>query len=74
MVAAAARLFLERGYEATAIDELVVACGLHRGSLYKAFGSKRGIFLAARNVWSGNYRWPFRRPRNWWQGTRSTCC
>lgn len=44
---AATRLFLERGYEATSVDDLVVASGLHRGSLYKAFGSKRGIFLAA---------------------------
>ena len=47
MVAAAAGSFLERGYEATSIDDLVAATGLHRGSLYKAFGSKRGIFLAA---------------------------
>ena len=47
MVDAAARLFLDRGYEATSIEDLVLACGLHRGSLYKAFGSKRGIFLAA---------------------------
>ena len=47
MTAAAARLFVERGYEATSIDDLVAATGLHRGSLYKAFGSKRGIFLAA---------------------------
>jgi len=47
VVATAAGLFLERGYEATSIDELVAASGLHRGSLYKAFGSKRGIFLAA---------------------------
>lgn len=47
MVTAATRLFLERGYEATSVDDLVVASGLHRGSLYKAFGSKRGIFLAA---------------------------
>ena len=46
-VAAASSLFLERGYEATSIDELVAATRLHRGSLYKAFGSKRGIFLAA---------------------------
>jgi len=47
VVAAATRLFLERGFEATSIDDLVTVCGLHRGSLYKAFGSKRGIFLAA---------------------------
>ena len=43
----ATALFTGRGYEATSIDDLVAATGLHRGSLYKAFGSKRGIFLAA---------------------------
>lgn len=47
VVARAAGLFCRRGYEATSIDELVAVSGLHRGSLYKAFGSKRGIFLAA---------------------------
>jgi len=47
VVAAAARLFTRLGYEATSVDDLVGATGLHRGSLYKAFGSKRGIFLAA---------------------------
>lgn len=47
VVASAAGLFLERGYEASSIDDLVAATGVHRGSLYKAFGSKRGLFLAA---------------------------
>lgn len=46
-MAAAAGLFLKSGYEGTSIDDLVAVSGLHRGSLYKAFGSKRGIFLAA---------------------------
>jgi len=39
--------FRTTGYEGTSIDDLVQASGLHRGSLYKAFGSKRGIFLMA---------------------------
>jgi AcrR family transcriptional regulator len=43
---AAGRTFLAVGYEATSIDELVRATGLLRGSLYQAFGSKRGLFLA----------------------------
>ncbi len=43
----AAKQFLATGYEATSIDDLVAATGLHRGSLYKAFGSKRGLFVAA---------------------------
>ncbi|MGW3150432.1 TetR/AcrR family transcriptional regulator [Streptomyces sp. NPDC001177] len=41
------RLFAERGYEGTSVDDLVRALGVHRGSLYKVFGSKRGLYLAA---------------------------
>jgi AcrR family transcriptional regulator len=37
--------FLRAGYEGTSIEELVGATGLHRGSLYQAFGSKRGLFV-----------------------------
>lgn len=47
VVDAAARCFTELGYAATSVDDLVTATGLHRGSLYGAFGSKRGLFLAA---------------------------
>lgn len=47
VVAAAALAFSEGGYEATSIDDLVHCTGLHRGSLYQAFGSKRGLFLLA---------------------------
>ncbi|WEV64696.1 helix-turn-helix domain-containing protein [Bifidobacterium sp. ESL0732] len=38
-------VFCVHGYDATSIDDLVVATGLKRGSLYQAFGSKRGVFL-----------------------------
>ncbi len=43
----AAAEFWEKGYEAASIQDLVTATGLQRGSLYAAFGSKQGIFLAA---------------------------
>lgn len=46
-VAAAARLFAVHGFEGTSVDDLVGALGIHRGSLYKVFGSKRGLYLAA---------------------------
>ncbi|WEV47451.1 helix-turn-helix domain containing protein [Bifidobacterium sp. ESL0690] len=39
------KVFCTRGYDATSIDDLVSATGLKRGSLYQAFGSKRGVFL-----------------------------
>ena len=47
VVAQCAAVFRSTGYEGTSIDDLVQATGLHRGSLYKAFGSKRGVFLLA---------------------------
>jgi TetR/AcrR family transcriptional repressor of nem operon len=43
----AMRLFWQRGYEGTSIDDLVTATGINRGSLYATFGSKCGLFLAA---------------------------
>jgi len=43
----AARLFGSRGYTACSVDDLVRGLGVHRGSLYRAFGSKRGLFVAA---------------------------
>ena len=46
VVAQSAAIFLRQGYEGTSIDDLLAATGLHRGSLYKAFASKRGLFLA----------------------------
>lgn len=44
---AAMALFIERGYAATAISDLGEAMGLTAGSIYKAFGDKRGVFVAA---------------------------
>lgn len=46
-VAAAAELFARRSYDGTSVDDLVSQTGVHRGSLYKTFGSKRGLYLAA---------------------------
>lgn len=44
-VGAAAAVFRRHGYAATSIEQLVHATGVHRGSLYATFGSKRGLFL-----------------------------
>ncbi|MGN6782193.1 MAG: TetR/AcrR family transcriptional regulator [Marmoricola sp.] len=41
----AAAAFLRSGYEGTSVEDLTAATGLHRGSLYQAFGSKRGLFV-----------------------------
>ncbi|MET0264397.1 MAG: helix-turn-helix domain-containing protein [Duganella sp.] len=44
VIARAAEVFGRLGYNACSIDDLVEATALQRGSLYKAFGSKRGLF------------------------------
>lgn len=38
-------VFWERGYGQTSVGDLVNATGLNPGSLYAAFGSKKGVFL-----------------------------
>jgi TetR/AcrR family transcriptional repressor of nem operon len=43
----AIEIFWQHGYEATSIQDLVDGMGIHRGSLYCAFGDKHGLFLAA---------------------------
>lgn len=51
-VAAAIEVFRSHGYHSTSIEDLCQATGLLRGSLYGAFGDKRGIFLAALDRYS----------------------
>ncbi|MHA7002549.1 TetR/AcrR family transcriptional regulator [Aeromonas schubertii] len=43
----AMEVFRSKGYAKTTMQELVAATGLHPGSLYGAFGNKRGLLLAA---------------------------
>jgi TetR/AcrR family transcriptional repressor of nem operon len=44
---AAMRAFWARGYEATSMADLMAATGLHKGSLYQAFGDKHALFIQA---------------------------
>lgn len=46
MVAAAERLFSERGYHGVSMDEIAAASGITKPMLYEYFGSKEGLFLA----------------------------
>jgi TetR/AcrR family transcriptional repressor of nem operon len=41
------RRFWSTGYEATSLEDLLSASGLHRGSFYRAFGGKRSAFEEA---------------------------
>jgi TetR/AcrR family transcriptional regulator, cholesterol catabolism regulator len=42
----AARVFAQRGYDATTIDDLVAATGLQRGGLYHYIGGKQDLLIA----------------------------
>ncbi|XXY45108.1 TetR/AcrR family transcriptional regulator [Sorangium sp. So ce269] len=44
-------LFLERGYEATSMSDLVGHLGISRQSLYDTFGDKQAIYIAALELW-----------------------
>jgi len=41
------KIFWDKGYEATTMQDLVKASGLLKGSLYGAFGDKQTLYLAA---------------------------
>jgi TetR/AcrR family transcriptional repressor of nem operon len=45
VIARATAVFWERGYGKTSVGDLVDATGLQPGSLYAAFGNKKGLFL-----------------------------
>ncbi|MBU3060461.1 TetR/AcrR family transcriptional regulator [Nocardia sp. NEAU-G5] len=47
VIRSAAKLFAGLAYDGVSIDELVSELGVHRNSLYKTFGSKRGLYLTA---------------------------
>ena len=44
---AATRVFLERGFAATSMSDLVAATGMNRAGLYSAFGSKHQLYITA---------------------------
>lgn len=44
---AATELFWSRGFDSTSVEDVSLATGVGNGSIYAAYGSKRGLFLAA---------------------------
>lgn len=43
---AATELFWSQGYDETSVDDVSTASGVGNGSIYAAYGSKQGLFLA----------------------------
>ena len=41
--------FWKKGYESTSLNDLCCCTGLHKGSLYQAFGDKHRLFIRALN-------------------------
>jgi len=53
---AAMKAFWANGYEATSLADLVSVTGLHKGSLYQAFGDKHSLFIQTLNRYLRNIR------------------
>ncbi len=51
----AQRVFWARGYGQTSVCDLVKATGLKPGSLYAAFGSKKGVFLEVLDAYNRGF-------------------
>jgi AcrR family transcriptional regulator len=51
----AMRLFWERGYEGTSVDDLAGAIGIGKPSLYAAFGPKEQLFYEALDLYVRTY-------------------
>ena len=47
VLAAAIDVFWLQGYDSTSMADLLAATGLHKGSLYQAFGDKHTLFIQA---------------------------
>ena len=53
---AAMKAFWANGYAATSLEDLVSVTGLHKGSLYQAFGDKHSLFIQTLKRYLQNIR------------------
>ncbi len=54
MLTAAMDAFWRQGYEATSLADLCACTGLHKGSLYQAFGDKHQLFMKSLEHYVGS--------------------
>lgn len=52
----AVETFWRNGYDGTGMQDLCASMNLHSGSIYAAFGDKRGLFMAAMDRYSTRCR------------------
>ena len=52
LVAAAAELFADQGFDAVSVDSVSAAAGRTSGAVYDHFGSKQGLLLAVLDDWA----------------------
>ncbi|MEM9205238.1 MAG: TetR/AcrR family transcriptional regulator [Pseudomonadota bacterium] len=55
---AAERVFRRQGYAGTSISDLTTAMGINKGSVYNAYGSKKGVFDTAFARYDEKFRQP----------------
>jgi TetR/AcrR family transcriptional repressor of nem operon len=53
---AAMDVFWLQGYESTSMKDLLAATGLHKGSLYQAFGDKHSLFIQSLRRYMDRFR------------------
>lgn len=58
LISSAMGVFWERGYSATSMEDLVVASGVGRGSIYADFGGKEALFLACLEAYGERFADP----------------
>ncbi|WP_219114254.1 TetR/AcrR family transcriptional regulator [Janthinobacterium sp. UMAB-56] len=77
LLATARKVFSERGYADTSMDDLTAQAGLTRGALYHHFGDKKGLLLAVveqiDTEMDDRLQTISERADDLWEGFRSRC-
>lgn len=55
LMSAAAELFIDKGFDATTVDDIVSRAGVAKGTFYHYFATKTDVILALRAQFSGDF-------------------